>query len=213
MSEALGPDSGWKPQLSWQWALRSSGSAWKNSGWLIHNSSGIPGNVRTGAGSLALLSGRGLLPWQDVGSNQPSSTQVTSQPPGSLWGRPAASERDWSPCCSTGRGSVALGDLTICASWRCCCGEGSVRELAPYPGLTCAMIWGIHPSLFNICIFIRVCVWRELCFEWLRSWCTTSCWDAFPRAPGKGRASQVLLNLNDLLTQNPKGRQLQPRAK
>lgn len=186
MLEALDPDSSWKPQLSWRWVLCSSRSTWKNSGWLIHNSSGVPGNVRTGAGSLALLQGRGLLPRQDVGSHQPSSTQVTSQPPGSPRGHPTTSERDWSPCSSTGQGSIALGDLTTCASWRCCCGEGSVRELAPYSGVTRATIWGIHPRLFSIRIFIPVCVWRKLCFEWLCSCRTTSCWAVFPRAPGEG---------------------------
>lgn len=101
--EALGPDSGWKPQLSWRWAMCSSGSVWKNSGWLIHNSSGVPGNVRTEEGSLALPQGRGLLPQQDVGNNQPSFTQVTSQSTGLLPGRLTASARDWSPCSAQGR--------------------------------------------------------------------------------------------------------------
>lgn len=59
---------------------------------------------------------------------------------------------------------------------------------------------------------VYVCVWRKLCFKRLCSWHTNS-------QPGWvstcfwQRAGQVLLNLNDLFTQNPKGRQLQPRAK
>ena len=211
MLEALGPDSSWKPQLSWRWALCSSGSTWKNSGQLIHNSSGVPGNVCTAAGSLALLRGRGPLPQQDVGSNQPSSTQVTLQPPGSPRGRPTASERYWSPCCSTGWGSVALGELTTCASWWCCCGEGSVGAGPIRWDNTCSDLrrpnQPVQYSHLHTCVRV---MWSSalsdsalgvqlpagLCFQGLlaKGW------------PG-------IIKPKDLFTQNPKGRRLQPRAK
>lgn len=145
--EASGPDSSWKPQFSWPRVLCSSRSTRQNSGWLIPNSSGVPRNVHAGAGSLVLLQGKSLLPRHDVGSHQPSFSQVTPLSP-------------WEGLVTLLQHRAGSGEpWETCASWGCYCGERSVRELAPHPGITHAMIWGIHPSQFTIQTSTALCVY------------------------------------------------------
>lgn len=201
--ELWGPDSSWKQQFNWRAVLCSSRNLWKNFGWLIHNSPGAPRNMWLGWDPWHSCKGESesLLPLHNVGSNRASLTQVTLQSP-------------WEGLVSLlqHRAGMQLWD----ASWGCCCGEESVRELAPHPGITHAMIWEIHPSQFMLQTFMALCVCVFVCDvnSALRD-------SALGVQPPAGLGFQVLLAMgwpgvikpNDLFTQNPKGKQLQPRAK
>lgn len=139
---------------------------------------------------------KGLLPWHDMGSNQAPLTQVTPQSP-------------WEGLVSLLQhraGSGALGCFMRVLLW------GMVSEGAGVMSWdNTGNIWGIHPSQFTLWTFIAVCVWSKLLWETLLlvynlllGWVSKCFWQ---------QAGQVLLNLNDLFTQNPKGWQWQPRAK
>lgn len=131
-----------------------------------------------------------------MGSNQAPLTQVTPQSP-------------WEGLVSLLQhraGSGALGCFMRVLLW------GMVSEGAGVMSWdNTGNIWGIHPSQFTLWTFIAVCVWSKLLWETLLlvynlllGWVSKCFWQ---------QAGQVLLNLNDLFTQNPKGWQWQPRAK
>lgn len=108
--EAWGPDSSWKTQVSWWSVMCSSRSTWKNSGRLIHNSSGIPRNARLeqdpwrsckGTATLELLPRElyqrsATLAWhgQQPSSSHPGNPSVPMRGAGLP---PAAQGWEWSP--------------------------------------------------------------------------------------------------------------------
>lgn len=80
--ELWGPDSSWKQQFNWWAVLCSSRNLWKNFGWLIHNSPGVPRNMWLG-----------WDPWHSCKGESASSTQCGQQPSFSYPGNPSVSMR------------------------------------------------------------------------------------------------------------------------